>query len=119
MNEVNTSSINSQDKGSNAKIVYVLYLLSLIIGVTGLVGLVMAYIYRGDAPEWLKSHYQWQIRTFWMGLLYAFIGLLTTFLLVGYLILLANLVWFIIRCVKGLNALQKQQALPQPTSWIF
>ena len=108
-----------QGKTGNAKIVYILYLVSLVIGVTGIVGLIMAYVNKGDAPDWLKTHYQWQIRTFWLGLLYAFIGVLTMFILIGYLILLFNLIWFMVRCVKGLSALDKQQPLTQPDSWIF
>lgn len=109
----------AQDTGSGARIIYILYLVSLVIGITGLIGLIMAYVKRGDAPDWLKTHYQWQIRTFWMGLLYVIIGALTTVILVGYLILLANLIWFIIRCIKGLSALEKQQPLAKPTSWLF
>ena len=116
MNEV---AEQQKDTGSNAKIIYILYLVSLVLGITGLVGLIMAYVNKGDAPDWLKSHYQWQIRTFWMGLLYTVIGLITTGIMIGFLILLLNLVWFIIRCVKGLSALEKKQPLPQPTSWLF
>ena len=115
MNDV----VQTQDKGGSAKIVYILYLASLVFGITGLIGLIMAYMNKGSAPEWLQSHYQWQIRTFWMGLLYTVIGVITLFILVGYLILLFNLVWFIVRCIKGLSALDKQQPLEKPTSWIF
>lgn len=113
------SVIQRQHTGNSARIIYILYLASLALGVTGLIGLLMAYLKRADAPEWLRSHYQWQIRTFWMGLLYTFIGALTTVILIGYLILLANLIWFIIRCVKGLSALEKQQAVSQPQRWLF
>ncbi len=116
MNEVTQFT---KDKGSNAKIIYILYLVSLVLGITGLVGLIMAYVYKSDAPEWLKTHYQWQIRTFWIGLLFAVIGIITTSIMIGFLVLLFNVVWFIVRCVKGLSALEKQQPLPQPTSWLF
>lgn len=116
MNEV---AQQQKDNSGNAKLIYILYLASLVVGITGLVGLIMAYINKDDASDWLKTHYQWQIRTFWMGLLYTVIGLITTSILIGFLILLLNLIWFIIRCVKGLSALEKQQPLPQPTSWLF
>jgi len=33
----------------------------------------MAYIYKGDAPDWLKSHYRYQIRKFWIGILYGLV----------------------------------------------
>lgn len=110
---------NPRDRGNGARLIYILYLASLAVGITGLIGLVIAYIKRDSAPDWLKTHYQWQIRTFWLGLLYVFIGAVTSVILIGYLILLANLIWFIIRCVKGLSALEKRKSLPQPTSWLF
>ncbi|MEH6576035.1 MAG: hypothetical protein V7731_03060 [Amphritea sp.] len=114
-----TQPVAQQDSGSHAKIVYILYLVSLVVGVTALVGLVMAYIYRSDAPQWLKTHYQWQIRTFWIGLLYTVIGIISSFILIGYLILIFNLVWFIVRSVKGLSALEKKQPVSNPTGWLF
>lgn len=103
----------------NARIVYILYLISLLIGITGLIGVVMAYVYRSDAPDWLRNHYRWQIRTFWIGLLYTLIGMLTAWLLIGYLILLCVLVWYIVRCVKGLQRLERRQPLPNVGSWLF
>lgn len=114
MNNVVNQSV---DKGGNAKIIYILYLVSLVFGITSLIGLIMAYVNKNDAPDWLKSHYQWQIRTFWMALLYTIIGIITASILIGFLVLLLNVIWFIIRCIKGLSALEKQQPLPQPTTW--
>lgn len=109
----------NQEDGKNVKIVYILYLSSIILGITGLIGLIMAYMNRKDAPEWLQSHYQFQIRTFWIGLLYCFIGVLTSIVIIGWFIILFYLVWLIIRCVKGMGALDKGEALENPTSWMF
>ena len=50
---------------------------------------------------WLESHFRWQIRTFWFGLLWMALGWLTFILLVGWLVLAANCVWLIYRIVKG------------------
>lgn len=102
-----------------AKIVYILYLASILIGLTSIIGVVIAYINKDEAPEWLKSHYQFQIRTFWIAFLYVCIGVITTFILISGLILLLTLIWFIIRCVKGLQALDKKEAYPNPTTWMF
>jgi uncharacterized membrane protein len=110
--------INADDTGS-AKLVYILYLVSVVFGVTSIIGLVMAYINRSQAPDWLQSHYQFQIRTFWIGLLYGTVGAILAIVLIGWLILLFTLVWFIIRCIKGLQALDKREAHPDPTSWMF
>lgn len=114
-----TTAPLAEGNASQAKLVYILYLVSLLVGITGLVGVIMAYINKKDAPEWLQSHYQFQIRTFWIGMLYGFIGMLTTVILVGFLILVFWLVWFIMRCVKGMKALDSNQPVENPTSWMF
>lgn len=104
---------------TSAKIIYVLYLLSLVVGVTSLVGVIMAYVNAGDAPEPLKSHYRFQIRTFWIGLLYGVVGVLLTFVAVGVLVLVFTAVWLIVRCVKGLKALDRREPYPNPTTWLW
>ena len=102
-----------------AKIVYILYLIAIAFGITAIVGVVMAYIYRNDAPDWLQSHYQLQIRTFWIGLLYVFLGALLSHVFIGLLILLFWLIWLIVRCVKGMKFLDQKEAYPDPTGWMF
>ena len=104
---------------STAKIVYILYLVSLAVGVTSLVGLVMAYVNVGDAPEPLRTHYRFQIRTFWIGLLYGAVGILLTFVGIGVLVLAFVLVWMIVRCVKGLRHLERREPYPNVETWFW
>lgn len=83
-------------------IIYALYAASLVFGVTCLVAIVINYVKRDDvAGTWLESHFRWQIRTFWFSLLWGLIGLATTFIIVGFGILFADLIWYIYRIVKG------------------
>jgi len=105
--------------GKTANLIYILYLVALVIGLTGLVGLIMAYINRSDAPPWVQSHYQFQIRTFWIGLLYGVVGLVTSLILIGWLILLATAVWWIVRCVMGMKALGENRPIANPTTWLW
>ncbi len=105
-------------KGS-AKIVYILYMVGLIFGITGVVGVIMAYINKDDAPAWLKTHYQFQIRTFWIGALYLILGGILSIILVGWLVLLFWVVWLIVRSIKGLKALDCEKAVENPTRWLF
>jgi len=109
----------SKNAAKNVKLVYILYLVSLLIGITGLIGVIMAYVNKSDAPEWTQSHYQFQIRTFWIGLLMALIGGLTMFLFVGFFILLFWLIWFIVRCVKGMSAAGNGEPYPNPEAWLW
>ena len=118
MHLVLETTLSANDAGT-AKIVYILYMVGLVMGITGIVGVVLAYVNKDNAPEWLKSHYQFQIRTFWIGALYIFVGCLFALLLVGYLVLLFWVVWLIVRCIKGLQALDSQQPHPNPKSWMF
>lgn len=103
----------------SSKGVYVLYLASLLTGVTALIGLIVAYSLRGQAPEWEQSHYQFLIRTFWIGLLYSVIGTLLTAVLIGFLVLLFVVVWMIVRCIKGLQLAAEQKPVPNPETWLF
>ena len=104
---------------TNARIVYILFLVGLFAGITAIVGVVMAYINKDDAPEWLKSHYQFQIRTFWIGALFIFLGTILSIVIIGWFILLFWLVWVIIRAVKGLKALDEDKPIESPKSWLF
>jgi len=82
--------------------VYILYALSYFTGITAIVGIVINYIKQEEvAGTWLESHFRWQIRTFWFGLLWAVIGGITVVILIGFAILFANFVWIIYRIVKG------------------
>jgi uncharacterized membrane protein len=114
-----TTPGNAAEAGKMANIVYVLYLVALFLGITGIVGVVIAYVNKDDAPDWVRSHYQFQIRTFWIGGLFILIGSVTAMVLVGYLVLLAWVVWLIIRTIKGMKYLNKGEAHPNPTTWVF
>jgi uncharacterized membrane protein len=105
--------------GGTVTVIYVLYLLGLVVGVTSLVAVVMAYVYRGGGPEWTASHYRFQIRTFWIGLLYGVAGLVLAFILIGWLVLAFALVWMIVRCVKGLKFAAAGEPYPNPAAWLW
>ncbi|WP_432696174.1 DUF4870 family protein [Marinobacterium sp. YM272] len=109
----------STKAAGNVRLVYILYLVGLVVGVTALVGLVMAYINKGDSDSVAASHYRFQIRTFWIGLLMMVIGVITTPIILGWFVFLFWTIWLIIRCVKGLNYLEKGLAHPEPATWMF
>ncbi len=118
MTNTTDSLVTGGNKG-NAQLIYILYLVSLLVGVTAIVGVVMAYIAKAEAPDWLKSHYSFMIRTFWIGLLYCVVGGVLSLVVIGFFILLFALIWWIVRCVQGLDYLGKGQPIPKPESWMF
>jgi uncharacterized membrane protein len=106
--------------------IYALHAFSLLTGILGaatvvgafltgwpsIVAVILNYVKRGDARgTWLESHFRWQIRTFWFGLLWialCLIFVVGTFglgiLLAWFPIVLVGL-WFIYRVVRGWMAL--------------
>src|ERR1700687_4727891 len=68
--------------------VYILYLGGFLTGITVLVGVAIAYLQRDKTDRISQSHFQFQIATFWIGLLYFFVGFLTLHILIGALVLL-------------------------------
>ncbi len=84
-------------------VVYVLFALGYLTGgATAIAGIIINYLKLDEvAGTWLESHFRWQIRTFWFGLLWATIGGITIFIVIGFAILFANFCWVIYRIVKG------------------
>ena len=83
-------------------VVYALQGLGFFNGITWIVAVIINYVKRDDVKgSWLESHFSWQIRTFWWGLLWGAIGALLMFVLVGFAVWFAAAVWIIYRIVKG------------------
>ncbi len=113
------TALEQNNTSTTAKVIYILLMVSTLIGVTGLVAIIMAYVMQDDSPEWLQTHYRFQIRTFWIGLLYIVIGSITFQIVIGYFILLFTVVWMLVRCSKGLKQLANEQAVKNLESWFF
>ena len=113
-------------------VVYVLYFLGLAYGVTALIGLIVAYANLNSAGPKMRTHYQFQIRTVWMGLAIALlggvlivIGLPLSFIIIGipivqlgFAIVSLVCVWVLARCIAGGIYLSQDQAYPRPLSWL-
>lgn len=103
----------------NIQLIYVLYLVGFVIGITGLVGIVLAYINHGRSEAWVETHYVWAIRTFWIGLLYAFISAVLMIVGIGFLLMFVVAIWVVVRCVIGLQAASRNEPMKNPQSWIL
>jgi uncharacterized membrane protein len=104
------------DANSSAKtltlIVYGLQAVSFLLGITFVAAVIVNYIKRQDVVgTWLESHFRWQIRTFWYSVLWAVIGFLLAFVVIGYAILFAAAVWLVYRIVKGLIRLSENRPM--------
>jgi uncharacterized membrane protein len=84
-------------------VVYILQALSFFMGITAIVGVVINYVKKEDAAGTVyESHFNWQIRTFWWGLVWSVLGFILIFALgLGFIVLFVAWVWAIYRVVKG------------------
>jgi uncharacterized membrane protein len=103
-------------------LIYALHAFSLVTGILGtatvigafltgwpsIIAVILNYVKRSETTgTWLESHFRWQIRTFWYGVLW--VGLcgvvvaltLGLGLLVVWLPLALVAVWFVYRIVRG------------------
>jgi len=106
--------------------IYALHAISLVTGIVGavtvvgafltgwpsLIAVILNYVKRSDVRgTWLESHFRWQIRTFWFGLLWVALCVLFVVVTLGAGLLIAWLpltivgLWFIYRIVRGWLAL--------------
>jgi uncharacterized membrane protein len=113
--------------------IYALHAFSLLTGILGaatvfgafltgwpsIVAVILNYVKRSDVRgTWLESHFRWQIRTFWFGLLWValcglfVVGSLGLGLLIVWLPLFIVGVWFVYRILRGWLALKDRRPMP-------
>ena len=112
--------------------VYGLHALSLITGIIGvatvagaflfgwpsIIAVILNYVKRNDARgTWLESHFRWQIRTFWYGLLWVVLCALFVVATLGVGLLIVWVpfgivgLWFIYRIARGWIQLKDRQPM--------
>jgi len=114
-------------------LIYALHAFSLLTGILGaatiigafltgwpsIIAVILNYVKRSDVRgSWLESHFLWQIRTFWWGLLWVCLCLGFIVLTLGIGIIIAWLpltlvaLWFIYRVARGWLALNDRRPMP-------
>lgn len=114
------------------QVIYGLHAFSLLTGILGaativgafltgwpsIIAVILNYVKRSDVRgTWLESHFRWQIRTFWFGLLWVglcgafIIGTLGIGIIIAWLPLGAVSLWFVYRIVRGWLALGESRRM--------
>jgi uncharacterized membrane protein len=113
-------------------VIYLLHAFSLLTGILGaatvigafligwpsIIAVILNYVKRDEARgTWLESHFRWQIRTFWFGLVWVMlcVGFVVMTLGIGILIAWIPLgfltIWFIYRIGRGWLALNARRPM--------
>jgi uncharacterized membrane protein len=106
MSEAALSGEDEKKLRDLALLVYVLQAAGLLVGLTWVVGVVINYL-KIDAVRntWLETHFNWQLRTFWLGLAGMIVAWALAIVKIGVLVGLAVTVWAIYRVARGWLAL--------------
>jgi len=103
-----------------ANFIYNLFLVAVLIwAIPSFFGFVMALTNKKGAPDWLKSHFSFQVHTFLKGALFTFVSLLTLGLWIGALGIVATVIWWVLRCIEGMRFLKQEKAIPDPGTWYY
>jgi uncharacterized membrane protein len=96
-----------------------LFFMSMSAGATGVVAIVLIYLYQDRGTDLTRSHYVFQKRTFWAGMIGLIIALVLSRLGLAPLALLVGIptfIWVVCRCVMGFNHLFFNRPHPKPTT---
>ena len=115
MNEENVmpDNIKMESLKNVTMVAYALYAFSYFAGITAIIAIVLNYIKLEEvAGTWLQSHFRWQMRTFWFGLLWAIIAFVTMPILIGFVIHFVNCIWIVYRVIKGWLYFNDNKTMP-------
>lgn len=101
---------------SNRTIVLVAYVLGAVGIFTAfipiLIALIVCYVKRGEATGTIYySHYDWLISTFWIGMFWFVVAMVTMVFGVGFIVYGILSVWLLYRFVKGLLRFSERKAV--------
>lgn len=106
---------------NTVKLTYLLYLVGLFTAVPIIVGLIVAYVARAGSSSGAHTHYDFLIRTFWLGVVGFVLAAIATAIL-AITIILAWIpftllwIWFVVRCVTGLLIVMRNERHPEPNT---
>ena len=152
-------------------IIYLLFLAGFFNDITPIIGIILAYFLSKDANKQDASHFTYQKRTFWLGLLYGIIAIVIAGIIVllialgagnnpassfqdlrghhweggmrwgrewhygwSYMMratpvwwnwqylyaaihIAALIVWWVVRCIRGLVLVNRSSEVPNPKTW--
>ncbi|WP_341236733.1 hypothetical protein [uncultured Limnobacter sp.] len=101
---------------SNRTIVLVAYVLGAVGIFTAfipiLIALIICYVKRGEATGTIYySHYDWLISTFWIGMFWFVVAMITMVFGVGFIVYGILSLWLLYRFVKGLLRFSERKAV--------
>lgn len=103
----------------HARLVYWGFLVGLILPGTNFLAAAMAATARKAAGPLTASHYHNQISIFLKSVIYVLTGLIFTYFLFGVVIIMAVIIWYILRVLRGMKALRGGEPAVNPDSWTF
>ena len=103
----------------HARLIYWGFLLGLVLPGMNFVAAGLAALARKQADALAAAHYHNQISLFTKSVVYVLTGLVFTYFLFGVVIIMAVIIWYILRVRRGMRALKMGAPPANPDSWTF
>ena len=112
---ISTGIENYENLKDITTLVYLLQAIAFV-GFTPIIAVVINYFKKSEVKGLiLESHFRWQIRTFWWGLLWFSVAAILNWTIVGAVIgipiFIAVTIWWFYRVLRGWLALNKNQLM--------
>ena len=101
-------------------VTYALFGLGALIGLLSIAGVILAYIKRQDMlPNSLyHNHFTYLIRTFWGAVAGFVVGIILSFIGIGFVIIVAVSIWYLFRVIYGFVKLMDEKSVTT-TGWFM
>lgn len=103
----------------HARLIYWGFLLGLVLPGMNFIAAAFAAAARKGAGTLAEAHYHNQISIFLKSVIYVLTGLVFTYFLFGVVIIIAVIIWYTLRVLKGLGSLRACEPPANPDSWTF
>lgn len=103
----------------HVRLVYWGLLLGLVLPGANFIAAAFAATAPRTADALAASHYHNQISIFTKSVIYVLAGLIFTYFLFGVVLIMATIIWYILRVQKAMKALKAGEPPVNPDSWTF
>lgn len=115
---ISTAPVLDDAYGRMALAIYILLLGTVVsFGVSGVLAGWLARSNRYGAPDWLRSHFTYGLRTVVAAAVAGALGLVLVAVSVGVFVLTAAAIWLVLRAATGLMRLMRAEPIKDPLAW--
>lgn len=114
MNMIPADDNHTDSERTTLLVAYVLHIIApFTFWTAAIVGVIIDHLKVNETrSEFIRSHHQWLIRTFWWGLIWLVVTTALMLILIGYVLYIVVAVWWLYRVIRGVLAFIDRRSMP-------